>query len=415
MFCTWSWEGDDKFVAYDADVSFKIEAAYQRGDSEFDLAPANYLVDFRKLVQRRKDDRSRRRAVEREPGTAFFGQAVCLASNVKNRAKMVTLIGGCDETLVLKYPCKEADYVVVGGDWEQHEAVVDLVSEARHLKIPILLDHALEAVCEHGKELDKIAEQYRIVSSSDSKANAAVGKRLRDEAEAEAEKQSASKLKKFETETHIKSVEPDERESTPPLSEAVLMFAAGAEFVGTMDDSFSISLNVNHVNHATNEFTGTLNYVSMNARTSIRGTVDKKSVVFVEEDALFGEDAVECGSIYKIIFHSETDGKGTYKTTENATGIISLHLARTASITERLKVGTYSGILYQPVPMTLTIESDEKGVTKGLISISGQKGVPFSGTSGNGNSVSGSDVSIVSGPGGFVNGLWKKQRFHIKE
>ena len=66
MAAKWSWKNDqDKWIAYDAKLSAKIEKEFKLGRKSCDVDDERF-VDIPNLLQRRKDDMSKCRLVKRE-------------------------------------------------------------------------------------------------------------------------------------------------------------------------------------------------------------------------------------------------------------------------------------------------------------------------------------------------------------
>jgi len=109
----WQWKSDDSWVDYDDETNYYLELAHQRGELEIGV-DGHRLVDFKHMMQRRFDDRKKRRPVQRLAQIGF-------------KRKLIRLRGPFDEDqyehflseiagsggLVASNVCKAIDVVVV--------------------------------------------------------------------------------------------------------------------------------------------------------------------------------------------------------------------------------------------------------------------------------------------------------------
>ncbi|KAL6051214.1 WWE domain containing protein, partial [Balamuthia mandrillaris] len=88
---TWWWKSDDDWVEYDAKLSARLEKGYQSGESEVKVDDERF-VDLENFLQRRYDDRMKRRGVKRVPPPILDEMVVWLILPAKLKKEHVTLI-----------------------------------------------------------------------------------------------------------------------------------------------------------------------------------------------------------------------------------------------------------------------------------------------------------------------------------
>lgn len=163
-------------MPYNETVNMLVEEAYQNGLPEVDLDPERFL-DFKKSLQRRRDDPTKRRAVDRSPGTLFANKVWVVGPDAEERSRLVTHLAACEDTLVLKRVHKLTDFVVVGEQWAKNATSKKLVAEAHSLGLPVITGTTvLRAVAEETFP----PSGYAVV---DAAAVLSDAKRLREEEE----------------------------------------------------------------------------------------------------------------------------------------------------------------------------------------------------------------------------------------
>ncbi len=386
----WSWQGDNKaFVPYDAASNLKIEQAHQLGVVEHPLDAERFL-DFKTSFQRRRDDPSKRRAVQREPGLLFANKILVLGPDVERRAELLTHIAGCEDTLVLKRVHKQVDFVVVQEQWIGNAAARALVMQATGHNVPVVTEATLLRALAEGKwppsgfcEVDTsgLLADARRQRDEDEKAKAAkaktaaaavsAGKRSREDIEEEEEQREEERKKpdspapakvakastagtagaspvkavatapaalapisKIDTvysapSVSSKAASEEESDTTPKLDQdgALSTFGSGSEWTGAVDEvPFFLAVSV--VDGLS--FSGIVTYPTLGmAKVRVRGRFKGGlQCEYTEESALAGDDFVVLGSTYQIKFANELAGEGSYAALDGSAGKVALRLAR---------------------------------------------------------------------------------------
>jgi hypothetical protein len=189
------------------------------------------FVDLGKdFLQRRRDDPSKRRAVQRNPGTLFSNKTFVLAPDVEKRDDLVAYIAGCEgfflflflfllnlfkDTWLLKRLHKKVDYLVVS---DATPFSSKLVSEAHSLNIPVITAEAmLRAVKEDTFPPSKLV----LVDTKKAVLEAARLKKIREEEELK--KKNSSPAKRPRADEEEKPKEQFEQEDDDDDEEEILM------------------------------------------------------------------------------------------------------------------------------------------------------------------------------------------------
>ncbi len=148
------------------------------------------FIDLKDLFQRRIDDPSKRRPIQRVPGVLFSNNVFVFAPDCENRDVLVTWVAGCEDTMVLKKLHKKVTFCVVS-------AVSPLANgmalEAHNFGVPVITTSCLNRCVKEGSF--KVT-QADLVDVKDAAAEAAKLKRLREEEEAAKAKKALEEERK---------------------------------------------------------------------------------------------------------------------------------------------------------------------------------------------------------------------------
>jgi hypothetical protein len=142
MAAKWSWKNDqDKWIAYDAKLSAKIEKEFKLGRKSCDVDDERF-VDIPNLLQRRKDDMSKCRLVKREEPLPLSEYVFLLLGDnlVDSWEDDITKHGG----LITEYLTDKVTHVVVVKlEVKKHNKKLQ---EAKKLKLPIVNEDYLKQI-----------------------------------------------------------------------------------------------------------------------------------------------------------------------------------------------------------------------------------------------------------------------------
>eukprot|EP00029_Vermamoeba_vermiformis_P010532 TRINITY_DN5548_c0_g1_i1.p1 TRINITY_DN5548_c0_g1~~TRINITY_DN5548_c0_g1_i1.p1 ORF type:complete len:433 (-),score=127.81 TRINITY_DN5548_c0_g1_i1:35-1294(-) len=134
MAAKWSWKNDqDKWIAYDAKISAKIEKEYKLGRKSCDVDDERF-VDILNLLQRRKDDMSKCRLVKREEPLPLSEYVFLLLGDdlLDTWEDDITKHGG----LITEYLTDKVTHVVVAkSEVKKH---MKKLQEAKKMSLPTL-------------------------------------------------------------------------------------------------------------------------------------------------------------------------------------------------------------------------------------------------------------------------------------
>jgi flagellar biosynthesis GTPase FlhF len=144
------------------------------------------------MFQRRLDDPSKRRAIQREPGVVFANKTFVLAPDVEQRDTLVTMIAGCEDTMILKRLHKSVNMLVVAAATPFSSK---MVLEAHQLGIPVIPSTVMLDAVKSGSFKPTKAD---MIDTEKAAIEASKAKRLREEEEARKAQAEASKMEEEE-------------------------------------------------------------------------------------------------------------------------------------------------------------------------------------------------------------------------
>lgn len=450
----WFWSSDSGLVEYQDSVNVLIESAFQKGEKEIAIDSERY-IDFPNFLQRRYDDKTKRRTVERIAGSLFSNVTFCLLGpfdDVSRRESLALHIGSCDGALLSKKPHKKVDYVVVGEGWEKNLFITGQVRDSLRRGIRVIHERALsESLKAHQFPMVGMEEITEIPSSTVTTTTdvGSVKRPLNEESSADVEvhheiapppppppslpipsaaplvSSSSSSLKHMET--HVapppskKSKADGDSVSSEPtreLQEGATNWAVGTEWIGAVsqDSSYPLVLNVTSMDSDTFDFSGVIQWPTLGgAMTRIRGTASGGTVSFVEEATLCGDDWVETGSKYSLSFVVADTCEGSFVSSSGSAGTIFLRLSKAEQKPSFHTGASFSGIMMQPVHVDISISSVQGTVVQGVVKKEGLSSPePFTGSISNGNElVTSNGMVFLLGTDDIGTGVLNEHRFFV--
>jgi len=358
MAAKWYWKDDSDWKEYEKKLAKKLEKSFRAKEKECKVDDSRF-VDVENMLQRRYDDKMKRRAVKREVVECFKKEIFYLMGKFSRKEDEIKddieLSGGIVSSTLTK---KVTHIVTVKknvGDFPTE------MENADKWSIPVVTE---EFIADSIDECKKLDEKDYIVKK----------KRKKDEKEDEEDEGKGKKKAKTDdaptssdTATTSTSTSSAPAINTDKVDDSMLV--ANTKWMGVAtqkDDHFLFGIDI--ISRVDNKIQAIMSWPTLdNGQTKARGEITGKQFVLDEYEIIKGNDCVVPNKYTGIIAPEGNKVAGKFKDSTGENGTFKIEYVK-VSLKEKIHLNSeYAGICYQPFPFRLQISKVDGSAIEGFV------------------------------------------------
>jgi len=358
MAAKWYWKDDSDWKEYDKKMTKKIEKSYRAKEKECKVDDQRF-IDIGDMVQRRYDDKMKRRAVKREVVDCFKKEIFYLMGKLTRKDDEIKddieLSGGIVSSTLTKKVTHVVTLKKHLGDFPTE------VDNAEKWNIPIVTEDFIVDSIEECKKLDEkdyIVKKKRKKDEKDDEEDDTKGKKKAKTDDTAAASDSATTTTSTST---VVTATGDKGDDSMLVENTKWMGVATQK-----DDHFPFAINF--TSRVDNKLQGIMSWPTLdNGQTKVRGEITGKQLTLDEYEIIKGNDCVVPNKYTGTITPEGNKVAGKFKDSTGENGTFKIEYVK-VSLKDKIVVSSdYAGICYQPFPFKLQVSKIDGSAIEGFI------------------------------------------------